>query len=65
MFLVYLTSALFKNEQNYKLKAAIDELKLAKKNRDAVAGIFVFEANTAPVEVGNFLKIGNDFFVSK
>jgi len=53
-----------KNEQNYKLKAAIDELKLAKKNRDAVAGIFVFEANTAPVEVGNFLKIGNDFFVS-
>ncbi len=53
-----------KNEQNYKLKTAIDEMKLAKKNRDAVAGIFVFETTTAPPEVGNFLKIGNDFYVT-
>ena len=53
-----------KNEKNYKLKAAIDELKLAKENRQADAGIFVFETNTAPPEVGNFHKIGNDFYVT-
>lgn len=53
-----------KNEQNVKLKSAIEELKLAKKNRDAEAGIFIFEASTAPSEVGNFLKIGNDFYVT-
>ena len=53
-----------KKEKGYRMKDAIDELKDARKNRDAVAGIFVFAESCAPSEVGNFLRIGNDFYVT-
>ena len=53
-----------KKEMGYKLKDAIDELKEAKKNREATAGIFVFSRSCAPAEVGNFLRVGNDFYIT-
>jgi len=53
-----------KKEQNYKLKDAVDELKLAKENREATAGIFIFAKGYEPAEVGDFHKIGNDFYVT-
>ncbi|MBC8307033.1 MAG: hypothetical protein H8E55_66150 [Pelagibacterales bacterium] len=53
-----------KKEHGYRLKDAVKELKEAKKNREANVGIFVFAESCAPVEVGNFLRIGNDFYVT-
>lgn len=47
-----------------RLKDAIDELQEAKKNREAVCGIFVFARGTEPAEVGDFRRIGEDFFVT-
>ncbi len=53
-----------KKEQNYKLKDAINELKEAKENREADAGIFVFAKGYEPAEVGDFHKLGNDFYIT-
>lgn len=53
-----------KKEQRYKLKEAIDELKEAKENRQAEAGIFAFAKGYEPPEVGDFLKSGSDFFIT-
>lgn len=53
-----------KKEQGYKLKDALEELKEARENRDSVAGIFVFAKGYEPAEVGDFHRIGNDFFVT-
>jgi hypothetical protein len=49
-------------DQVYKAKKAIAELQEAKKNRDAVSGIFVFAKGCEPVEFGNFKRIDNDFY---
>jgi hypothetical protein len=49
-------------DQDYKAKKAIAELQEAKKNRDAVSGIFVFAKGREPVEFGNFKRIDNDFY---
>ncbi len=48
----------------YKLKDAVDELQVAKKNREASVGIFVFAKGTEPSEVGDFRRVGEDFFVT-
>ena len=53
-----------KKEQGYKLKDAIEELKNAKENREADAGIFVFAKGYEPAEVGDFYKLGNDFYLT-
>jgi hypothetical protein len=53
-----------KKEQGYKLKDALEELKEARENRDSVAGIFAFAKGYGPAEVGDFHRIGNDFFVT-
>lgn len=53
-----------KKEMNYKLKDAIEELKKAKENREADAGIFIFAKGYEPAEVGDFYKLGNDFFIT-
>lgn len=53
-----------KKNTGIKLKGAIDELEEAKENRDAVSGIFVFAEGYEPPEVGDFLRIGSDFFVT-
>lgn len=45
-----------------KLKEAIDELALAKENRAAAIGIFAFAKGAEPAEVGDFRRIGDDFY---
>lgn len=52
-----------KNDKSYKLKDATEELKEAKRNRGAQAGIFAFEAACCPPEIGDFHRIGEDFYV--
>ena len=49
-------------DQEYKAKKAIAELQDAKKNREAVSGIFIFAKGCEPVEFGNFKRIDNDFY---
>jgi hypothetical protein len=49
-------------DQEYKLKKAIAELQEAKKNREAVSGIFIFAKGCEPPEIGNFRRIDNDFY---
>jgi hypothetical protein len=51
-------------DQPIRLKAAIDELQEAKKNREAVCGIFAFARGAEPAEVGDFRRIGEDFYVT-
>src|SRR5439155_23627718 len=51
-------------DQDYKAKKAIAELQEAKKNREAVSGIFVFAKGCEPVEFGNFKRIDNDYYCS-
>lgn len=51
-------------DQPVKLKDAIDELQEAKKNREAEGGIFVFSRGTEPSEVGDFRRVGEDFYVT-
>jgi len=53
-----------KKEQGYKLKDAIAELKEAKENREADVGIFAFAKGYEPPEVGDFLNVGSDFFIT-
>lgn len=49
-------------DQIYKAKKAIAELQEAKKNREAVSGVFVFAKGCEPVEFGAFKRIDNDFY---
>jgi hypothetical protein len=49
-------------DQRYSLKDATSELQKAKKNRDAVSGIFVFAKGQEPAEIGDFRRIGEDFY---
>ncbi len=51
-------------DQALRLKDAIDELQEAKENRDAKCGIFVFARGAEPPEVGDFRRIGEDFYVT-
>lgn len=53
-----------KKEHGYKIKDGIQELKEAKRNRDALIGILAFSKECAPPEIGDFHFIGNDFFVT-
>jgi hypothetical protein len=43
-------------------KKTIAELQDAKKNREAVSGIFVFWKDCEPVEFGNFKRIDSDYY---
>jgi hypothetical protein len=51
-------------DQPVRLKDAIDELQEAKKNREAACGIFIFARGTEPAEVGDFRRIGEDFYIT-
>jgi hypothetical protein len=51
-------------DQPLRLKDAIDELQEAKKNREALSGIFAFARGSEPAEVGDFRRIGEDFYVT-
>jgi hypothetical protein len=45
-----------------RFRAAVDELQEAKANRQASIGIFVFARGSEPPEVGDFRRVGEDFF---
>jgi hypothetical protein len=49
-------------DQPLKLRDAIRELQEAKENRAADCGIFVFAKGCEPPEIGDFLKVGEDFY---
>lgn len=51
-----------KDQADIKLKDAMTELQTAKENRDAVCGIYAFAKGCAPPEVGDFRRIGEDFY---
>ena len=51
-----------KQQQGYKLNDAIEELKVAKENRKADCGIFIFAKGYEPIEMGDFKINENDFF---
>lgn len=51
-------------DQPKRLKDALDELQEAKKNRGASCGIFVFARGAEPAEIGDFRRIGEDFYVT-
>jgi hypothetical protein len=53
-----------KKMQGYKLKDAITELNQAKENREAIVGILAFAKGYEPPEVGDFLRVGSDFFLT-
>lgn len=53
-----------KKQEGYRLKDAIEELKEAKQNRASAAGIFAFARGCEPPEVGDFHRVGEDFFVT-
>jgi hypothetical protein len=48
--------------QRVRLKDAIDEMQEAKQNRSATIGIYVFAKGCEPPEVGDFRRVGEDFY---
>jgi hypothetical protein len=53
-----------KKDASYRMKDAGEEMVTAKENREAEVGIFAFAKGYEPPEVGDFLRIGTDFFVT-
>ena len=53
-----------KNEKDFKINDAIEELKGAKQNREAGCGILAFAKGCEPPEIGDFRLIGRDFFIT-
>ncbi len=52
-----------KEDRSIDLNKARSEIELARKNRGAAVGVFVFSKKTAPVGQEPFLRLGNDIFV--
>jgi hypothetical protein len=48
--------------QRYTLRQASNELQRAKNNREAACGIFAFAKGCEPSEVGDFHRVGEDFY---
>ena len=53
-----------KKKGNYSLKTALTEMNEAKENRQAAVGVLAFAKGYEPMEVGDFRRIGNDFYVT-
>lgn len=51
-----------KEDASFNLSKAREELEIARKNRGAQLGIFVFSRKTAPVNCESLSRIGNDVF---
>lgn len=52
-----------KEERDYDLKKALEEIENARKNRDAEVGVFVFSRRVAPAHLESFARFGNDILV--
>ncbi len=53
-----------KEEQQYQLADAREYIELARKNRGALVGIFVYSKRTAPEGMDPLQRLGNDIFVA-
>lgn len=53
-----------KEVSGYQEKEAREEIDMARKNRDAQVGLFVFSRKTAPTAMEALRRIGNDVFVA-
>ena len=53
-----------KEQLGYDIKAALAELDVARKNREAQIGVFVFSQKVAPVGMTAFGRYGNDILVA-
>jgi hypothetical protein len=49
-----------KEDASYRLRSALSEIEVARKNRDACVGVFVFSARTCPAEIESLARYGND-----
>jgi len=52
-----------KDKQKYQLAQAREEITMARDNRDAQVGLFVFARSNAPENLESLTRIGNDVFV--
>lgn len=52
-----------KEEAGYTVAKARQEIELARKNRDAQVGLFIFSRRCAPAELDEVFRFGNDVFV--
>lgn len=52
-----------KEKLTYPFAKAREEIEIARKNRDAQMGLFIFSSKTAPSEFGPFKLLGPDLFV--
>ena len=52
-----------KEEAGYTLARARAEIEEARQNRDAQIGLFIFSRRTAPAELDEVVRFGNDVFV--
>jgi hypothetical protein len=52
-----------KGDKSYTLKKALDELTVARENREATVGVFVFDRDAAPDGLEVLTRYGSDIFV--
>ncbi len=52
-----------KEDKSYSLKKALTEMEVARKNRQADIGIFIFSKNSAPESLESFQRLGSDLIV--
>ena len=52
-----------KEEAGYQLNDARTELEIARKNRDAQVGLFIFSRTTAPAGIESIFRLGDDVYV--
>jgi hypothetical protein len=52
-----------KEDRSYSVKTALEEIGVARKNRSAEIGVFVFSARTAPAELAGLARYGDDLLV--
>jgi hypothetical protein len=52
-----------KEDRSFGIKEALDEIEIARKNRDAQLGVFVFSHRVAPTGLESFFRHGHDLLV--
>jgi hypothetical protein len=52
-----------KEDSSFDLSKARLEIEMARKNREAAVGVFVFSKKTAPARQEAFVRLGNDIFI--
>lgn len=52
-----------KEDKSFNVPRALEELEVARKNRAAELGVFVFSRRTAPEQLGSMTRVGSDLLV--